>query len=88
MSGILVDEPLDEIDLLQGDLNGVLVLGTTGGVGNPELHHGENGTHFIIGCTVMYCGLFLYNLFLEAGFKVLFYKQMIYVFARGKVFRR
>ena len=42
VSGILVDEPLDEIDLLQGDLNGVLVLGTTGGVGNPELHHGEN----------------------------------------------
>ena len=30
-------QPLDEVDLLEGDLHRVLVLGPTGGVGHPQL---------------------------------------------------
>ena len=34
---VLVDEPLDEVDLLQGDLHRVLVLGAARRVRDPEL---------------------------------------------------
>ena len=34
---VLLDKPLDEVDLLERDLHRVLVLGTTGGVGHPQL---------------------------------------------------
>ncbi len=34
---VLLHQPLDEVDLLEGDLNGVAVLGAARGVRNPEL---------------------------------------------------
>ena len=34
---VLGHEPLDEVYLLEGDLDGVLVLGAAGGVGHPQL---------------------------------------------------
>ena len=36
---VLLDEPFDEVDLLEGDLDRVLVLGSAGRVGNPQLKY-------------------------------------------------
>jgi hypothetical protein len=37
-----LDEPLDQVDLLQGDLHGVLVLGPAGRVRHPQLQTQHN----------------------------------------------
>ena len=37
MLAVVGHQPLDQVDLLQGDLHGVLVLGPTGRVGHPQL---------------------------------------------------
>ena len=34
---VVCHQPLDQVDLLQGDLHCILVLGPTGGVGHPQL---------------------------------------------------
>ena len=34
---VVCHQPLDQVDLFQGDLHCVLVLGPTGGVGHPQL---------------------------------------------------
>ena len=37
MLAVVGHQPLDEVNLLQGDLDRVLVLGPAGGVGHPQL---------------------------------------------------
>ncbi len=37
LSAVRLRQPLDQVDLLQGQLHRVLVLGTARGVGNPQL---------------------------------------------------
>ena len=41
VGGVLHDEPLDEVDLLERDLHGVAVLGAAGSVRHPQLERGE-----------------------------------------------
>ncbi len=44
--GVLADEPLDQVDLLKGDLDGVLVLAAAGRVSDPQLELKRNKIMF------------------------------------------
>ncbi len=46
---VRLGQPLDEVDLLQGDLDGVLVLGSARGVRHPQLRMGERFIEYNLG---------------------------------------
>ena len=50
---VVCHQPLDQVDLLQGDLHCILVLGPTGGVGHPQL-----GVEYLL-CWVEKCRQYL-----------------------------